>query len=211
MPDAPLSLRAYARRRGVSPEAVSKAVQTGRLKASVVDGKIVDPDLADREWNEHTRKRADVLPSMPPTTSAAPSTPTELRNVPGEQVGTQPSSRPAVQPSRADAPLPDGDDDAGDVPPYHRSQAIRAHHQARREAAMADMAELELGKRRGELVDAADADAGYEEHIARARTRLLGVPAQLGQRLPDLALRVVPVAKELIREALEELSLDGQS
>lgn len=63
----PLSLRAYARRRGVSPESVSKAIKTERLLDSVVyiDGapKIGDPDLADREWDDHTdpsRKGADV-------------------------------------------------------------------------------------------------------------------------------------------------------
>ena len=53
------SLRGYAKRRGVSPEAVSKAVKTGRLVNSVawIDGvpKIGDPDLADREWEENTR------------------------------------------------------------------------------------------------------------------------------------------------------------
>lgn len=58
---SPMSLRAYARRRGVSPEAVSKAVSTGRLSESVVtvDGapKIADPELADREWEASTRSQ----------------------------------------------------------------------------------------------------------------------------------------------------------
>lgn len=64
---APLSLRAYARRRGVSPEAVSKAVQVGRLRESVVRvrgaPKIRDPELADREWaatTDLTRAAADI-------------------------------------------------------------------------------------------------------------------------------------------------------
>lgn len=62
-----LSLRAYARRRGVSPEAVSKAIQVGRLRESVVRvrgaPKIRDPDLADREWaasTDLTRAAADI-------------------------------------------------------------------------------------------------------------------------------------------------------
>jgi hypothetical protein len=61
----PLSLRAYARRRGCSAEAVSKAITTGRLSRSVVrvDGqpKIADPDLADREWAEATDQTRSPL------------------------------------------------------------------------------------------------------------------------------------------------------
>jgi phage terminase Nu1 subunit (DNA packaging protein) len=59
----PISFRTYATRRGVSPEAVSKAFDAGRLRKSVVivDGqpKIADADLADREWAQRTRPRAD--------------------------------------------------------------------------------------------------------------------------------------------------------
>ena len=55
---SPMGIRAYARRRGVTQTAVSLAVKSGRLKASVVrvNGapKIADPDLADREWRDGT-------------------------------------------------------------------------------------------------------------------------------------------------------------
>jgi pyruvate/2-oxoglutarate dehydrogenase complex dihydrolipoamide acyltransferase (E2) component len=47
-----MSYRAYARHRGVSPEAVSKAVKTGRITAGP-DGKI-DPEAADRQWEANT-------------------------------------------------------------------------------------------------------------------------------------------------------------
>src|SRR5689334_21046405 len=54
----PMSLRAYALRRGVSPEAVSRAIRSGRLRDSVVtvgrSPKIADPELADREWAANT-------------------------------------------------------------------------------------------------------------------------------------------------------------
>jgi hypothetical protein len=42
---------AYARRRGVSPAAVTKAVKAGRITA--IDGKI-DPDVADIQWSRNT-------------------------------------------------------------------------------------------------------------------------------------------------------------
>ena len=48
----------YARRRGVSAPAVTKAVKTGRISVGA-DG-LLDPEVADREWAENTGKRADV-------------------------------------------------------------------------------------------------------------------------------------------------------
>lgn len=41
----------YARRRGCSKQAVSKAVKAGRL--TLIDG-LIDPEIADREWARNT-------------------------------------------------------------------------------------------------------------------------------------------------------------
>lgn len=62
-----LTLTAYAKRRGVSVKAVSKAVKAGRLKESVGKDRagrpsIVDADLADVEWE------ANSDPSTAPAT-----------------------------------------------------------------------------------------------------------------------------------------------
>lgn len=55
---AVISLRSYAKHRGVSLTAVQKAIDDGRLSLSVtsVNGvrKITDPQLADREWEDNT-------------------------------------------------------------------------------------------------------------------------------------------------------------
>lgn len=56
-PKAPLSLRAYARHRGVTHESVRRAVASGRLKASLTADRppqIADVALADREWAANT-------------------------------------------------------------------------------------------------------------------------------------------------------------
>lgn len=54
----PVSLSAYGRRRGVSAEAVRRAIQSGRLKEAVSrDAKgnpKVDPEVADQEWDANT-------------------------------------------------------------------------------------------------------------------------------------------------------------
>lgn len=61
-----LSIRAYARHRGVSDTAVHKATRAGRITPEA-DGSI-DPDRADREWaknsdtpKEGTKRRAETV------------------------------------------------------------------------------------------------------------------------------------------------------
>jgi hypothetical protein len=181
---APLSLSAYAKRRGVSHVAVSKAIAAGRLTASVVRDdrgapKIADPELADREWAANTRPRID--------------------HPAADLAGEPPDPRPRTP--RASAPAPDASP-RGHVPDYNESRA-------RRESALADMAEIEVAERRGELVPVDEARADVVSRFTVVRTRLLGVPSRVAQRLPHLAVEVVPILDELLREALEELALDG--
>lgn len=177
----PLSLRAYAKRRGVSAEAVSKAVGAGRLHDAVihVDGqpKIADVELADREWEANTRPRVDQPPA-----AAAPPRKAERRTE-GVAIGA-------------------------DVPDYFVSRALREAAAARREAAQADLAEIDVAERRGELVPVAEARADVIDKFTVVKTRILGVPSRLAQRLPHLANDVVPIADELLREALEELAAE---
>lgn len=98
-----MSYRAYARHRGVSPEAVSKAVKTGRITARP-DGTI-EAETADRQWEENTD------PSKP------------LNSVTGE-----PKRRKGMEAPRmgAETPLPSG------VPPYSQSKAVEAAIEAER-------------------------------------------------------------------------------
>lgn len=171
----PLSLTAYAKRRGVSTVAVSKAHAAGRLRESVVmvDGqpKIADPELADREWEANTRQRVDQSRASART--------------------RQPNTEQAT----------------GDVPDYFESRARREAHAARREAAQADLAEIDVAERRGELVPVADARADVIDKFTVVKTRILGVPTRVAQRMPHLAVEVVPILDTLLREALEELAI----
>ena len=67
-----LSLRAYAKHRGVSLSAVQKAIRSGRI-STTADG-AVDSEQADSEWNEKTRprqKRSSNVVAPVPTGSFA--------------------------------------------------------------------------------------------------------------------------------------------
>jgi hypothetical protein len=178
---APLTLTAYAARRGVSKMAVSRAVKAGRLARSVVrddrgQPKIADPDLADREWSETT----DL--------SRAPAYVKERAE--------------ARDPSRGGRP-PRLDDDEGEP------EGLSLGEQSAREKFWkANNAELDYRERAGELVNAKAMAAKVGDLILRCRTKLLGVPTRMRQRLPHLTAPDVAEIDALMREALEELSED---
>jgi len=194
----PLTLTAYAKRRGCSVKSVSLAIKVGRLVGCVGRDEhnrptIVDAELADREWSVNTRQRTDVQTSA-------------RQNVPppaGPPHDPLPAPTAAAPRGRL-AELPDG------VPAYNVSQAVRAQAAARRECAQADLAELELAAKRGQLVDGDAIRAAMFARISMAKTRLLGVPTLIGQDAPDIAPRVVPLIERRIRDAIEELSLDDR-
>ena len=70
MTDGSITLTEYARRKGVSVEAVSKAVRVGRLAKSVTWSKAnkprLLPDLADQEWHASTDPSQQRVPAVPP-------------------------------------------------------------------------------------------------------------------------------------------------
>lgn len=70
MTDGSVTLTAYAKSKGVSTEAVSKAVRVGRLSKSVVfDAKSrprVIPELADQEWVANTDSAQQRMPAVAP-------------------------------------------------------------------------------------------------------------------------------------------------
>lgn len=77
---------------------------------------------------------------------------------------------------------------------------------ARREAAEAELAEIELAEKRRELVPAKDVESRLVNVFAQCKTKLLGVPSRARQRDPALTGEQVSLIEALIREALEELA-----
>lgn len=185
-----MTLTAYAARRGVSPKAVSKAVASGRLSVSVTRDehgapKIADPDLADQEWEANTRARVEyVAPQAGDPPEVAPD--------------------PARQPPRNGAPVV-----SPELAEYYAHRSARESAAARREAVQAEIAELVLAERRGQMIPIETARRDVMERYSMVKTRLLGVPRLLAQQLPHLAAEVVPVVDALLREALEELATDA--
>jgi hypothetical protein len=100
-----VSLRAYAKHRGVSLRAVQKAIQSGRIRPTP-EGKL-DPAQADADWERNTGPRAGrsiAVPSPPP--------------------------RPPAQPSAAEPPR--AELGGAGVLDYARARAIHEHYKARK-------------------------------------------------------------------------------
>lgn len=195
----PISLRAYAKLRGVSAMSVSRAVSAGRLKASVVrdehgQPKIADVALADREWEAATDY------------SKAPAA---VKQQAAERQRAK-TDRPAapVKPAAAAAPSPPAarprspaDDEPGAPLSLAEESAREKHWRAR-------IAELEFKKRAEELVDAKAMKAQLSDSFTKVRTRLLGLPTRAKQQLPHLTIADIGTLDSLVREALEALTIE---
>ena len=179
-----MSLRQYAKRRGVSAMSVSLAVKAGRLSASVVrdehgQPKISDPALADQEWDRNTdsQKRVNAAGGVDPAVLRIDDT-------------------DRLAPFRAEPR-------AGVVEPQGDSVATATE---RLKSAQADLAELKFAEAAGELVPAKDVETRLVNVFAACKTRLLAIPSRARQAAPDLTAAQLELIEKLIREACEDLT-----
>ena len=178
-----LSIRAYARHRGVSHVAVKKAIDTGRITA-LPDGTI-DPETADAQWAQNT---------LQPRGAAAPAkvSPAKARRVAA-------TDEPATQRDAVDA----------STAPMSASGTSLLQARTVNEVLKAKLANLELAQKKKEVVDRARAIA-HVFHLARVeRDAWLNWPARVsGQMASTLGVDAhqMHVALEAaVREHLIEL------
>ena len=86
-----------------------------------------------------------------------------------------------------------------DLPAYNDSRA-------RTEFEKANLLELDRKTKEGLLLRREDVDQAWNQAVNLTRTKLLGVPSTVKQRIPHLELEEVELITALIREALEELA-----
>lgn len=182
-----MSLRAYAKHRKVSAEAVRKAIKTGRLRKSVVDvagtPQIADIALADREWAANTdlsRAHDDVK---------------EKAARQGNVLVFQEPQPHGGSLQRKVAPPPD--------PSIAAASAQEKHWRAKK-------AELDYKRAAGELVNAHDISARLADLFTTCRTKLLGLPTKAKSQLPHLTLKDIAVLDTIVREGLEQLATEHQ-
>jgi len=183
---AGLSIRAYARHRGVSHTAVRKALAAGRITAGADGG--IDAAQADAQWS-HSTDLSKPLNSVSgvPKQRRAPDAPSEPM---GSRTWEEPMS--GVSPEAGASRL---------VSSYASSRAAR-------EAYLARMAKLDFEERSGKLVDADQVRAQIFTLGRRVRDTLLGLPDRLAPVLAGQADQAVihRVLSEEILASLNELS-----
>jgi hypothetical protein len=175
-----LTIRGYARHRGVSHTAVRKAIASGRITPSQGGG--IDPKQADREWATSTdlSKPRNSISGVPKKQKAI--------GAPSDPIGV---SGLEASPLRAT-----GDGDAS------RLVSSYAASRAAREAYLARLAKLEFEQRSEKLVDADLVRRHNFELTRRARDTLMGIPDRLAPLL------VGQVDQAIIHEMLtDELTI----
>ena len=145
---------AYARQRGVTKQAVSAAVKAGRIR--LIDGKI-DPEIADIQWARNTshEHRHRALGGVD--------------HGPGAAGLAQPAGSADV---RTQSPDPEPRDNGSFLDAKTRSEQARA-----------ELFELELAQKRGELVVADEIRRATFEKARIARDALLALAPRLAPQV----------------------------
>ncbi|CAG1000248.1 hypothetical protein ARNL5_04039 [Anaerolineae bacterium] len=152
-----LTMNAYAKRRGVSHTAVAKAVKAGRISRTA-EG-LINPEAADRQWADNTD------PSKP--LNSVTGNPRHRRNMDSPSMS---SSNPETASTAQ----------AGGLPPYSQSRAIREAYEAR-------LRKLEYEVRIGKLISADEVKV-VAFNIARiTRDKLMGIPDRLAPILAGIS------------------------
>lgn len=197
-----MTLGAYAKHRGCSKNAVSKAIKRGRLKLSVVfdaagQPKIGDAQLADREWTQNTdQSRTPVSSAAKPPAATSPAATTS----PGAPARAQQRLRDEA-PER---PVRKPGEQQPALDPEDRWSVTDATAEERKWKAL--RAEIQYKQELGELIPAKDVEAAQAALFTIIRTKLLAVPGKARSNAPHLTLTDVALIDRLIRETLEELA-----
>ena len=178
-----ITQKQYAKRRGVSPQAVNKRVRGGRL--SVLPDGTIDPEAADREWFATQAPPGPAHPTGPGSGtdgSDATSTPTPVRTAaPGQRVA------------------------AAGGGTYAQAKTADALYKAK-------LRQLDYEVRTGVYVRTEDVERRWFDLAASVRKRLMVVPDRLAAELAA-STDTHTVRRRLdaeIRQALEELAEDAR-
>lgn len=187
---APLSVRAFASKLGVSHVAVLKAIKTGRLVTSIRQNakghaEIVDFDIARQEWEANAGR---------PPKSIPPVVVTPVTNV-VTTVTTTPESGTVPQPSV--------DDVIGEGGPLHASSLIEAQRLLTLERLRRQR--LDLERDTGRLVLRTDVAKVIFESEKILRENMLNVPARISGTLAATTdpATVYQLLDAALREALQ--------
>jgi len=177
-----LSIRAYARHRGVTDTAVHKAIRSGRIEA-LADGTI-DPDQADAQWARNT--------SAPKTGTQRPTVKVKVPEVDGDSAGDRGGAGASSNTSSG----------GGGGTSLLQARTVN-------EVVKAQTNKVRLARLKGELIDRPQAIAHVFKLARSERDAWLNWPARVSAQMAaklELDAHTMHVALEnAVREHLQEL------
>lgn len=181
-----LGQRAYARHRGCSQAAVWKAIQSGRISTvKVGTGVKINPRTADREWAENTdQSKPRNSETGDPKLHRGNGEPSALMDLDGVG-GVKQLTLLAIS-AEEDPVRPGGNGNGEDGNGEDPEIAKYAESRARREAALAGIAKLDLDEKTGKLVNANEVKLAFFNATRKARDELFAIPARIAPVLAAL-------------------------
>jgi len=205
-----VSLREFARRRGVTLHAVQRAIATGRVSGTAVrrstDGRItgIEANQATAQWNASTDPIQAARTTSTLERAVAMTAPAPALAVAAPAPETQPARQLEIGEARDPGP---GKGGAADEP---KDRDPNGYYAARadRERYAAKQAELDYHRALGNLVSTEDLRRVAERRYRAMRDALLAIPDQVA---PILAAEKDPLVvrerlDDVIKKALHELS-----
>ena len=185
----PMSLRAYARHRGVSLRAVQKALKSGRISARE-DGRL-DADVTDANWARNTAPRPQS-PAKPASKLAATelAAPTAAPEHAHHHSDTRTVARQSIEPPRLESGLE-----------YSKARAVRESYLAR-------LAKIDFEERTEKLVSRDEVQVAAFNRYRTFRDGMLNIPDRLAAVLAAETdpRSVHELLSTEIRKALTEFS-----
>lgn len=170
-----------------SKQSIYRKIHSGELET--YPGPKGTPYLAleglQDQWRKVTRTRVDSPKPGPPPREQKPLRPLDERQRQAVVVDEAPESVP----KSGEEPIPD----------YNESRA-------RSEFEKANLLELERRQKERLLVARKDVELTWATVVSTARTKILGVPSRVKQRIPHLSLEELEIISAIIREALQEIA-----
>lgn len=195
-----LSNRAAAKLAGCSHVAIGKAIASGHLP-TLPDGS-VSPE-AVQNWQESRR--------APRGGNSRKVTTAKVTKLPDEPVTTLPAPKPVLPGTGgAYADLPD-EEAAGVLVLAGGVFATRAEAELHRDSYVARLRQVEYERAAEQVVEVGLVAKEVGAAFAKARTRLLAIPAEQAPRLHrcKTVVELQDALLEVITEALEELTQNG--
>lgn len=166
----------FARRKGVTPQAIDGAIKSQRLGVTH-DGKgrpRLDWEIASEQWDKTARARV---------------------------TNTQPKMITEDEIDEAEAVLlnDEDDDESPDAQQYFINRAVTEKYKAKRER-------QKYYQEKGELVRADDIKLAWTKITVAVKTRVQAIPAKVKIAIPRLTVDEMELLDDMIQEALSEIA-----